>query len=143
MPYKNPQIPKIVLYHKHEIVIQQGKQYCIVTDKAGTEHKISEKRQGLWGLFDNARDGEPFLFIYETYNNVQYISDAKPITDDLLKVAVSEMATKLANSLTEERNRSTSLSYSKDLVIGGKIEIGELFSQAQKHYEFIKGERRE
>lgn len=135
---KNPQTPKIILFGSKEIKIQASKQYLLITDKGGEEHKISEKRQRLWGIFNDARNAEPFLLIYETYNNIQYVADAKPITDDLLKVALRDMGLRLSDQQTNERNRSTSLSYAKDLVIGDKEGIENLYIRAQENYEFIK-----
>lgn len=136
---KNPQTPKIILFASKDITIQSGKQYLDITDKGGEHHKISEKRQQLWGIFDTATDSEPFLLIYETYNNVQYVADAKPVTDDLLKIAIRNLGLKLADVQTEERIRSQSVAYAKDLDCAGRINHTELFDEAQKIYEFIKG----
>ncbi len=135
----NPQTPKVILYSSKEIKVESNKQYLIVTDKVGEQHKISEKRQQLWGLFNEAREAEPFLLLYETYQNIQYIADVKVVADELLKRAVQDMGLKMADAQTEERNRSTSLSYAKDLVASGTIGISLLYEQAQKNYEFIKG----
>lgn len=135
----NPQTPIIILFDKSEIQVSSGKQFLVVFDKGGQEHKISEKRQNLWAVFNNARDSEPFPIVYETYNNIQYVADAKPITDDLLKLAIRDMGFKLHNAQNEERNLSTSLSYAKDMLVGNKIELDDLFSQAKRNYEFIKG----
>ena len=136
---KNPRTPKIILFHSKDIRVRGNKSYLVVTDKGGEEHKISDKRQELWGLFNTARDCEPFLLIYETFKDVQYVVDAKPITDEILKVAVRSMGLKLAEGQTEERNRSTALSYAKDMVVGQVISPKELFPQAEKNYRFIKG----
>ena len=137
---KNPQTPKIILYKSHEIIIQHNKQYCSITDYGGTVHKISDKRQELWGLFINAHDAEPFLLIYETYNNVDYVADAKPITDDLLKIAVRDIGFKLADRQTEERIKSQAIAYSKDLFCASKLNSKpEMFETAKEIANFIKG----
>jgi len=135
----NPQVPRIILYQSHKIELKSGKQYFVITDKAGTPHSISEKRQELWPVFKNARDAEPFLLLYETYNGVQYIAGAKPITDDLLKQAIQDMGLKMADAQTEERNRSTALSYAKDLAVAKIINLPQLLTQAETNYQFIKG----
>jgi len=135
----NPQTPIIILYDKSEIQVSSGKQFLAIFDKGGQEHKISEKRQHLWATFNNARDSEPFVIVYGTFNNVPYVADAKAITDDILKLAIRDMGFKLYNAQNEERNLSTSLSYAKDMLVGGKIEFKDLFAQARKNYEFIKG----
>ena len=134
-----PQKSAIILFHSKDIGVKSGKQYLTVKDKAGIEHSISEKRQTLWGLFDQAENGEPFLLIYDTYNNIQYISDVRPIKDDLLKLAITDMGLKMADAQTEERNRSTALSYAKDLVIGGVVDIKDIYDRADRNYRFIKG----
>ena len=136
---KNPQTPKIILFVGKDIKIQSGRQYLVITDKGGDQHKIADKRQELWGIFNTAVDCEPFLLIYETYNNVQYVADAKPITDDLLKIAIRNLGLKLADAQTEERIRSQSVAYAKDLDCAGRINHPELFTEAQKIYGFIKG----
>lgn len=136
---KNPQTPKIILFASKDIKIQSGKQYLDILDKGGEHHKIAEKRQPLWGIFATAVDSEPFLLVYETYNNVQYVADAKPIKDDLLKIAIQNQGLKLADAQTEERIRSQSVAYAKDLVCADRINHTELFTEAQKIYEFIKG----
>jgi len=136
---KNPQTPKIILFASKDIKIQANRQYLVITDKGGEQHKISDKRQELWGIFNTALDSEPFLLIYETYNNVQYVADAKPITDDLLKIAIRGLGLKLADAQTEERIRSQAIAYAKDLDCANRIEHTELFPEAQKIYEFIKG----
>lgn len=137
---KNQQTPRIILYQSHDIIIQNNRQYCVVTDKGGATHKISDKRQPLWGLFINARDAEPFLIIYETYNNVEYVAAAQPITDELLKLAIQDTALKLADRQTEERIRSQSIAYAKDLVCAGRVDTPDsMFDMATKIYNFIKG----
>ncbi len=135
----NPQTPTIILFAKKEIKTVDGRLYCVITDKAGQEHKINDKRQELWGIFNAAIDAEPFLLVYESYNKIQYVADAKPITEDLLKVAIRNLGIKLADMQTEERNRSTALSYAKDMLVGGNIELATLYEQATKNYQFIKG----
>lgn len=137
---KNPRIPKIILYQSHDIIIQRNRQYCAVTDKGGIVHKISDKRQPLWELFTNAREAEPFLIIYETYNNIEYVADAQPITDELLKVAIRDTALKLADRQTEERVRSQAIAYAKDLCCANRLDKPEnMFDMATQIYNFIKG----
>jgi len=105
---------------------------------AGNTFRIAEKRSQLWDVFRNAQKAEPILVTFETYMKVEYISDAKSIVDDILKQAVSNLGLKIVDKQNEERNRSTSLSYSKDMLCAGKIEKEKLFEQAQDNYNFIK-----
>ena len=136
----NPKNPVIILFGSKEMVVQNpGGQYLVITDKGGQKHKISEKRQALWALFNNARDAEPFMLVYETYNNIQYVADARPITDELLKRAVQDIGLKLADAQSEEKNRSTALSYAKDMVVSGAVKLDDLYTRAKANYDFIKG----
>jgi hypothetical protein len=116
----------------------RGKSVLKITEIGGATYTINEKRQKLWGLFQNARRGEPILTTFDVYNNIEYISDARPITDEILKNAVSKLGEKLADQQTAERLRSQSLSYSKDLVVAGKLSLEDLYEMADKGYRFIK-----
>ena len=75
---------------------------------------------------------------FETYKGTQYITGAEPIKDKILKRAAYNLAIKVFDVQTKERNRSQSLAYAKDLVCAGKITPAKLFKQALKNYEFIK-----
>lgn len=134
----NPQTPRIILFDRKEQVVSYGKQYLVITDHSGQETKISEKRQSLWGLFDKAFKNEAFIVIYETYNSIEYVADVQRISDALLQRGIQEIALKLGDQQTEERNRSTSLSYAKDMLVADKINKDELFNQAHDNYIFIK-----
>ena len=91
-------------------------------------------------MFINAHDAEPFLLIYETYMNAEYVADARPITDDLLKIAVRDIGFKLADRQTEERIKSQAVAYSKDLFCAGKVsDKTEMFETAKEIAAFIKG----
>jgi len=129
---------KILLPDHCEISHMRGKSVLKITEIGGATYTINEKRQKLWGLFQNARRGEPILTTFDVYNNIEYISDARPITDEILKNAVSKLGEKLADQQTAERLRSQSLSYSKDLVVAGKLSLEDLYEMADKGYRFIK-----
>jgi len=133
----NPQTPKLILYDRHEIIVENNKQYMVVYDKTGETHKINEKRQALWRPFINASNNQAFLLIYETYNNTQYVAGVKTIADELLQKGLQDIVSKSTNPQSQERNRSTSLSYSKDMLIADKIDMSDLFTQAEKNYRFI------
>lgn len=136
----NPKTPQIILIDKVEVTADGRGSFLKVTDLAGNTHRIAEKRHTLWPIYQNAHRGEPVLTIYETYNHIDYIADAKPITDELLKRAVVSLGEKVVDKQNDERNRSTSLSYSKDMVVANKIDQGALYEWAEKNYRFIKGE---
>lgn len=137
---KNPQDPVIICFASKEVKVENGTQYLIVTDKGGQKHKISEKRQPLWALFNNPHDGEPFLLVYETYKQAHYVADARPITDELLKRAVENVTIKLHDAQTEERNRSQAIAYAKDLYCAYRLtDLKKMFDTADQIYRFIKG----
>ena len=137
----NPKNPVIILFGSKELVVQNpGGQYLVITDKGGQKHKINEKHQALWQVFANARDAEPFMVVYEMYNGIQYIADVKPITDDLLKLAIQDMGLKLENSQNGERIRSQAVAYAKDAFCAGKCETKEaMFTLATGIVNFIRG----
>lgn len=136
----NPQTPRIILVDRTEVHADGRGSFLRIYDLAGIQHRIAEKRHTLWPLFQNARRGEPILTIFETYMNTEYIADAKPITDELLKSAVATLGERVADAQANERNRSTALSYAKDMLVGDKICRGDLYDWATKNYNFIKGE---
>lgn len=136
----NPKTPQIILVDKVEVTADGRGSFLKVTDLAGNTHRVAEKRHTLWPIYQNAHRGEPVLTVYETYMNVDYIADAKPITDELLKRAVVSLGEKIVDKQNDERNRSTALSYAKDMVNANKLDPKNLFEQATKHYQFIKGE---
>ena len=43
----------------------------------------------------------------------------------------------------DERTRSMALAYAKDLCVAGKIELGDIYSQADYFIAYIKGKKRE
>lgn len=142
MTGNNPKYPIIILYHEHSEEIIRSTQYLKIIDKGKQIHRISSKRQQLWDLFYNARDAEPFLLIYEEYQGTRYVADAKAITGDLLKSAMTDMGMKLINTQDEERNRSQALSYAKDVIASGIIKIesyDDIFQYADKNHLYIKG----
>jgi hypothetical protein len=137
---ENPKEPVIICFADKKTSVENTRQYLAITDKGGMVHKISDKRKELWTIFDNARDAEPFMLIYEVYQNIRYVADAKPITEDLLKVGIRNVVMKLYDAQTEERNRSQAISYAKDLRNAGMVaDNDKMFDMADSIYKFIKG----
>lgn len=133
----NPQKGKIILVDHTEVDSNGRGSYLKIYDMGGEIYRIAEKRSNLWDMFKNTRKAEPILTIFETYNNVEYIANARRITDDILRGAITTLGERATDRATNERNRSTSLSYAKDLVIGDKIPLEDMLEQAQKNYMFI------
>lgn len=135
----NPKRHDIILVDRTEVGADGRGSFLKVYDMAGNTFRIAEKRSTLWDVFRKAQKAEPILVTFETYRNIEYISNAQSIVDDILKQAVSNLGLKVVDKQNEERNRSTSLSYAKDMFCVGKIEKEQLFEQAQDNYLFIKG----
>ena len=134
----NPQDYKIILVDHTEVEADGYGSFLKVYCPDGNSYRVPEKRSSLWDIFKNANKYEPIVTTFETYKGTQYITGADPIKDKILKRATYNLAIKVFDIQIEERNRSQSLAYAKDLVCAGKITPAKLFKQAQKHYEFIK-----
>lgn len=136
------QNPVIVLYDHHEKKIEHGKEYLHVFNYDGTVHKISEVRRALWDLFDDAVKNKPYIFVYQEVSKegrkIPYVADVKLLADELTARAVKDLGIKLADQATEERNRSQSYSYTKDLICAGKLDISEEFTHSVLVWQFIK-----
>ena len=134
----NPQDYKIILVDHTEVDADGYGSFLKVYCPDGNSYRVPEKRSSLWEVFKNANKYEPILTTFETYKGTQYITGAEPIKDKILKRAAYNLAIKVFDIQVEERNRSQSLAYAKDLVCVGKVPPAKLFKQSQKHYEFIK-----
>lgn len=134
----NPKRYGIILVDRTEVSADGRGSFLKIYDMAGNTFRVSEKRAALWGVFQEALKAEPVIVTYETYNKVEYISDAQPIKEEILKQAVSNHGMKLVDKQNDERNRSTALSYAKDLVCADKLVLDKMLEQALINYSFIK-----
>ena len=135
-----PETERILLIDRTEVNADGRGSFLKIYTMDGNNYRLSEKRKQLWDMFQNARHWEPILTIFATYNNVEYISNARPITDEILKRGIQRLGEQSANSANNERNRSTALSYAKDLVVADKIPLDKMLEQAQGNYGFIIGQ---
>ncbi len=135
----NLQDGKIILVDYTEVSADEFGSFLKIYALGGETHRIAERRNSLWAIFQNARKGEPILAVLEEYKKQWYISDARAITDEILRKGVQKLGEKLADQANEEKNRSTALSYRKDLAIAGKIDLVKLYKVATDNYQFIKG----
>jgi hypothetical protein len=135
---RKPQEGNIILIDHADVTADGHGSYLKVYAVGGETYRIAEKRNNLWAIFQNARKYEPALLILETYKNIQYVADAKAITDDILKQGIQKLGEKVADQANEERSRSTALSYSKDLCCADKIGLTDLYQVAENNYQFIK-----
>lgn len=133
----NPQTGKIILVDRVEVSADGRGSFLKIYDMGGQTYRIAEKRHNLWPVFQSARQWQPVLTIFETYQNTEYIADARDITDDLLKGAITTLGQRVVDKQSNERNRSTALSYAKDMLVAGNIKLEDLFERADKNYQFI------
>lgn len=136
---QNPQTSKIILVDRCEMDANGRGAFLRVFILGGEPCRIPEKRSALWETFKSPGYAEPLVATFETYMNTEYIVDAKPIADEITKLAVKNLASRIADAQTEDRNRSASLSYAKDIVCAKVITLKQLYKSAQRNYEFIKG----
>lgn len=133
----NPQTGKIILVDRTEVEADGRGSYLKIYAMGGDTYSIREKRSQLWDLFRKAHQWQPVLAIFETYNNVEYIADARDITDEILKAAIVHLGQRIVDKVADERNRSQSVAYAKDLCVAGKVDIENLFDKAKEIYNFI------
>ena len=116
----------------------------IVLDKAGNEHRVSKKRMPLFPFFQG---GVAIHLCYASYMNKEYIADAVPL-EQLIKSAPPKVETakppevskSIKTTLDAGKNRAFSISYAKDLVVAGRIELDALISWATIIEKYISGE---
>lgn len=135
----NPQTHKIILKDRVEMDADNHGSYLKIYAMGGETYRIPDKRNSLWDVFKNANRLEPILATFETYKNNEYIVNAKPILDQILNNAVKNFGMKITDAFNEERNRSQSISYAKDLVVANIITLSDMYNEASRIYNFIKG----
>ncbi len=139
MPDNKVKDGKIILVDHTEVSADEYGSFLKIYSLGGETHRIAEKRSSLWAVFQNTRKGEPILAVLEEYKSQWYISDARAITDEILNKGIQKLGEKLTDQANEEKNRSTALSYAKDLACVDKVKLSELYKTAQDNYNFIKG----
>ena len=122
----------------------------IIIDKAGKTHKITSKRVGFFKdtlVVDRASE----LSFAMAYNK-EYIYSAKLVSEALppsVKVTTAPVPPKdeptpkarlVGISTDEERRRSVSISYAKDLACHGKIGVEDMKRHANEFLKYMKGE---
>lgn len=134
----NPQTQRIILKDRVEMDADGRGSHLKIYAIGGETYRIPEKRNQLWDIFKNANKYEPILTTFESYKNNEYITDAELIKEKILNRAVKNLAYKIADAQTEERNRSQAIAYSKDLVCSGQLGIAKLYEYGNDIYMFIK-----
>lgn len=143
----------LILHDRCEEQADQKESYLMEYALDGRAFKIGAKRKELWGIFTRATRNEPLLIYTTTFtkNNesITYVSGvelvAKIINDRITYNAVNELLHRVLSQQDNERYRSQAISYAKDLVCAGKLELTDtlglvdMYTEAQDIYEFIKG----
>ena len=119
---------KIIVVEKSEILQGAKGDYLKVTDKEGKSQNIFD--QALWNLFG---DGLAVKLTLEKQGRWWNVTGAEAVKDVLAKKAVE----KVGDNQITEKNKSVALSYSKDLVVAGKIELRDITSYADKFLAYI------
>ena len=101
----------------------KGKEYLQFFDQDGQQ----------WNFFQGEKfeQNKAYLFGYELENGFNNVKQISPVVNLFKQKALKEIANR--NDII--RNYSVCLSYAKDLVVGGKIELGEIFAKADELYK--------
>jgi len=124
----------IVVDKADQVQTKTGKTYLSVVDKAGKKYSCWDTE--LWNIIEKDRAVEVEV---EKKGNFANIVSAKSVADQLPEVvneAVKEGAE--VTSVTNVKNRAVSISYAKDLVCAGKIELNQLKTYADKFLAYIE-----
>ena len=138
-----PQKPQITRYAVFTVSSTNPNQYgdLMVKDTAGTEYKISNKRNRLFEAF---QIGAEVKVGYAVYMQKEYIASAEQTGTNIPEVEkIKEAGAKVASvsiSKTDNvKNRAVALSYAKDAWIAGKIEKDALYKSADYFLQYIEG----
>jgi len=107
-------------------VTKGGKNYPIVIDQDG-------EKWFIWNEASLLISGS-YLFTYKINDKgFKDIDKITPLVNVFKQQALKEVANK--NDIT--KNLTVCLSYSKDLVIGEKLQLGEIYIKAQEMYDWL------
>jgi hypothetical protein len=121
-----------LLFDRKELGENQYGKYLLVHDMDKSKHFIDNTK--LWEVFETATQGQPFLLTIEG-KKVTAVQDVK---NEILRTATVKVIRKLIELDEGSRLRSQAVSYSKDLVCAGKVELDKLLENAWVLTNFIK-----
>ncbi len=123
------------------------------TDKEGNAYKISNKRVQYFK--DKILPGRAVQLNFAKAYDKEYIYSADFVEDKLPETKAPEIATKATTSTTlakeaiklgakpiptgDDRIRSMAISYAKDLVVAGKVELKDIKAYADRFVAYILG----
>ena len=109
-----------------------------LTKTNSTYPRVRDQDNELWNIFNqNINDIHlqgSYLFTFEI--NDKGFKDIKKITP-LVNIFQQKALKEVANKNDIIRNLTVCLSYSKDLVIGGKMELADLYLKAYEMYDWL------
>lgn len=142
----NKQTLEVILLDRTEMDADGSGAFMTVYNMDGTPYKIGAKRQELWGVFNNAKRLDPIILTFETFipkdstTPITFLAGAQAVTyDDIIQAALKNTLSKLLTTSDDERVRSQSISYAKDLAVGTCISPADITEWAKKFFFFIKG----
>ena len=120
-----------------EDIVEEGEVVGkLCTDKAGSKIKVKVGRGGhLKNKWDSLFIGRAYSFKMGEFKGYPFTEDFEEVKDAFVKEAQKQVEDKAVNT----RDRSMSASYSKDLVVAGKINLGQMFEWADKFCQYING----
>jgi len=142
----NEQTHEVILLDRTEMDADGSGAFMTVYNMDGTPYKIGAKRQELWGVFNNAQRYDPIILTFETFtpkgstSPITFLAGAKAVTyDDIIQAALKNTLSKLLTASDDERVRSQSISYAKDLAVASVIKPAKIKEWAKTFFFFIKG----
>ena len=115
-------------------------------DKTGDSVKVKKGRGGsLEKKWDELVIGRAYSFQIGEFKpegknkSYPYVVDFKSVEGQLVEQAQK----RIENKTGDIKDKSVCVSYSKDLVVAGKLDLGQLLTQADKIYHYIIGDNDE
>jgi hypothetical protein len=153
---ENPKSYEVIILDHYEVLTDEFGAYLALYNVDGNMFKIGNKRQDKWQI--KTALGQLVILTFETFSpkdkpneKIKYISDAKTVEASEFEFAQSVIRGTLKRLLTasdEDRQRSQSLAYAKDLEVAriasgdskyAVVDTDAILSVAKTFFAFIKG----
>lgn len=128
---------KILIVDHIEDILKDGEKVGIECfDKTGDSVKVKVGKGGsLKKKWDELVVSKAYSFEMGEFKGYPFVADFKSVESKFVEQAQKQVETKTLDT----RDKSMAISYSKDLVCAGKVDITELITQAKEIYEYITG----
>ena len=127
----------IVIDKVEDATTQDSKPYKLVTAKDGEQYKFKIGRgeciRNKWHLLE---EGKALKLKWEQFKGYDFIADFELVEN----VFEQEAVAKTQERGVDTRNKSMALSYAKDLIVAGKIDISEIAEYAEMFYLYMVGD---